>query len=69
MTEIKVGDVVTWQTAPNSLGIANCTVISFGTAFNGEPAATIEALGQRANAYIDQLHKDGCNCKICAPLF
>jgi plastocyanin len=57
---IKVGDTVTWRKAGRPgfepLGVANCKVVAFGTTENGEPAATIEALGQEVNAYVKDLH-------------
>jgi hypothetical protein len=59
---IKPGDVVTWRKATTKsfepLGIANCKVIALGTAENGEPAATIEAMGQEVNAYVKDLHPE-----------
>lgn len=40
--EIKVGDVVRWQTHPNALALCNCTVLKFGPAADtGEPAAEL----------------------------
>ncbi len=61
MSEIKPGDIVTWRKVVPAgthepLGITNCKVVALGTAENGEPAATIEALGQEVNAYVKDLH-------------
>jgi hypothetical protein len=59
---IKVGDTVTWRKAGRPgfepLGVTGCKVLDFGTAENGEPAAVIEAMGQRVNAYVKDLHPE-----------
>ena len=60
--DIKIGDLVTWREAPTErfdpLGVAHCKVIAFGTAENGESAATIEEWGQQVNAYVKDLHPE-----------
>lgn len=61
---LKVGDMVRWQKDPGPdakfvpLGVSHCKVIDFGTAENGEPAAVIEAMGERVNAYVKDLHPE-----------
>ena len=55
---IEVGDIVTWRSAPNALGIANCKVLKLGEDEHGNPAALIDALGQQAGALIAHLHHE-----------
>jgi hypothetical protein len=62
MTEIKVGDIVTWRSGKSKtkgfmpMGISGCKVIGFGEAENGKPAATLDTgrFGE-VNAYVADL--------------
>jgi hypothetical protein len=58
MTEIKVGDFVTWRSAgnPNALGITGCKVVELGEAEDGRKAARLD-MGQfgEACAAVDDL--------------
>jgi hypothetical protein len=60
----KIGDKVTWRSGKSKtkklvpLGIANCEIVGFGTAENGEPAARLIMRGfsnEEFNAYVADL--------------
>ena len=42
MSEIKVGDMVTFRTRPNALALTGCKVVGLPAAYEGEPVALID---------------------------
>lgn len=62
----KVGDIVTWRSGRSKsketlpMAVAGCRIMAFGTAENGEPAATLQIPGfnlpdEECNAYLSDL--------------
>lgn len=63
MTEIKVGDTVTWRKPPTKtfepMGVTGCRVVELGhISTDGRPAAIIEAFDQKLPVLVADLHPE-----------
>lgn len=60
MSEIHIGDFVTWKSAehPNALALKHCKVVEFGVDEQGRPAAMIEAFGNPVGALMKDLTRE-----------